>query len=158
MTTHLLYWPSLLVAAFGGVIFAVGAVSEPARSLLAPPTTLVAAGAATVLFARLLFDPRCHRGIDAANREVMGGIGFPRWMPIFDPQWGLFGSRGGSPLLLTIRAVLIVEVVAAMVLTGRGVPDLHYLALASSFVAMLLSILHVGLARNAADERSASRN
>lgn len=152
MKAHLLYWPSLFVATLGGVIVAVGAAYEPARSLFANPMTLLAAGTAILLFLRLLLDPRCHRGIAAANRELMGGHGFQfRLTPIRDPQWGIFGSRAGSPLLLTIRAVLAVELVAAMLLTGREGPDLLYLASASFFVVMLLSLINAGLARNASD-------
>lgn len=153
MKAHLLYWPSLLVAASGGVVVAVGAAYGPARSLLANPMTLLAAGTAIVLFLRLLLDPRCHRGINAANREMLGSHGFQfRLTPILDPQWGLFGSRAGSPLLLMVRAVLTVELVAAMLLMGRGVAqDLLHLAFASFFVVMLLSLAHVGLARNAPD-------
>lgn len=152
MKAHLLYWPSLLVAAMGGVIVAVGAAYEPARSLLATPMSLLAATTAIVLFLRLLFDPRCRRGIEAATREMMGGQGFQfRLTPIFDPHWGIFGSRAGPPLLLAIRAALVVELFAAMVLTGRGVPDLLYLAFASFFVVMLLSLIHVGLGRSTPD-------
>jgi len=112
--------------------------------------TLLASGTGIVLFFRLLFDPRCRRGIDAANREMMGGNGFKfRLIPIFDARWGTFGTRVGSPLLLAVRAVLFVELAAAMVLTGRGVPDLLFLAMASFFVVMLLSLIHVGVAGNA---------
>ena len=152
MRSHLLYWPSLLVASLGGVVVAAGAAYEPARLLLAHPMTALAAGTAIVLFMRMLFDPTCRRGINAANRETMGVPGFKfRLTPILDRRWGLFGDRGGSPLLLSIRAILAVELVLAMVLTSRGVPDLLQLAFASFFVVMMLSLIHVGLTSNAPD-------
>ncbi len=91
----------------------------------------------------MLFDPRCHRGIKAANQEMMGDHGFQfRLTPVLDPQWGIFGSRAGSPLLLTIRAVLFIEVIAVMLL-AREAPILQFLAYASFGVVMMLSLIHL---------------
>ena len=146
MRSHLLYWPSLVVAAIGGIVVAAGAAYEPARSLLVRPMSLLAAGIILVLFLRLLVDPACRRGIDAANREMMGGQGFRfRLTPILDPRWGLFGTRVGSPLLRAIRVLILAELVAAMGLTGRGPPDLLLLAAASLGVVMMLSLIHIGV-------------
>ncbi|WP_339872536.1 hypothetical protein [uncultured Brevundimonas sp.] len=156
MNSRLIYWPSLFVAALGGTVVGIGWAYEPARTLLARPLALLAAAVTTVLFLRMLLDPRCHRGIGAANREMMGGSGFKfRLTPIFDPDWGIFGSRAGSPLLLTIRAILFVEFGAAVVLSG-GVPDLLHLAAASFAVAMMLSLLNVSLGRTASSASGAS--
>ena len=69
------------------------------------------------------------------------GVQF-RLTPVLDPQWGIFGSRAGSPLLLTIRAVLVIEVIAVMLL-AHEVPILQFLAFASFGVVMMLSLLHV---------------
>jgi hypothetical protein len=146
MKPHVLYWPSLLVASFGGAVVAAGALYDPVRSLLTQPTSIVAAATTAVLFLRMLLDPKCHQGINSANREMLGGSGFSLRMPRpFDRRWGLFGSQGGSLLLLTIRAGLMAELFAAMFLTGRGNPDLLWLALASAGVAQMLVLLNVGL-------------
>jgi hypothetical protein len=142
MTSRWIYWPSLLIAALGGAVVLISATYEPARAL-ASPLALLAAAVAILLFLRMLFDPRCHRGIKEANHEMMGdhGVQF-RLTPVLDPQWGIFGSRAGSPLLLTIRAVLLIEIIAVMLL-AREVPILHFLAFASFGVVMMLSLLHV---------------
>ena len=127
MNSRLIYWPSLFVAALGGTVVGIGWAYEPARTLLARPLALLAAAVTTVLFLRMLLDPRCHRGI----------------------------GRAGSPLLLTIRAILFVEFGAAVVLSG-GVPDLLHLAAASFAVAMMLSLLNVSLGRTASSASGAS--
>lgn len=121
----------------------IGAAYEPARATLANPLALLAAAVAVLLFLRMLFDPRCHRGIKAAHHAMMGDHGVPfRFIPILDPQWGIFGSRAGSPLLLTIRAALLIEAIAVMLLS-REVPTLPFLAFSSFGVVMMLSLLHV---------------
>ena len=143
MTSRWVYWPSLLIAALGGAVVGIGAAYEPARATLANPLSLLAAAVAILLFLRMLFDPRCHRGIKAANHEIMGGHGVQfRLTPLLDPDWGIFGSRMGSPLLLTIRAVLLIEVIAVM-LVAQEVPVLQLLAFASFGVVTMLSLLHV---------------
>ena len=139
MNSRLIYWPSLFVAALGGTVVGIGWAYEPARTLLARPLALLAAAVTTVLFLRMLLDPRFKF----------------RLTPIFDPDWGIFGSRAGSPLLLTIRAILFVEFGAAVVLSG-GVPDLLHLAAASFAVAMMLSLLNVSLGRTASSASGAS--
>ena len=71
MSKHVLYFPALVVAVVGGVTVAVGAVFPPVGFFVGP-VTYVGAAAILVLFLRMLFDPRCHRGIEAANREMHG--------------------------------------------------------------------------------------
>ena len=143
MSSRWIYWPSLLLASVGGAVVVISAVYEPARATLASPLALLAVGVAILLFLRMLFDPRCHRGIKAANQEMMGGYGFQfRLTSVLDPQWGIFGRRTGSPLLLTIRMVLLIEVVVVTLLV-REVPVLQLLACASFGVVMMLSLLHV---------------
>ena len=143
MTSRWIYWPSLLIAALGGAVVVLSAAYDPVRATLASPLALLAAVVAILLFLRMLFDPRCHRGIKAAHYEMTGdhGVQF-RFLPVFDPQWGIFGSRVGSPLLLTIRAILLIEMIAVMLL-AREMPVLHFLAFASLGVVMMLSLLHV---------------
>lgn len=77
------------------------------------------------------------------NQEMTGQHGVPfRLTPLLHPQWGLFGSRAGSPLLLIIRAVLAVEIIVVMLLL-QGSPLLLLLAFASFGVVMMLSLLQV---------------
>lgn len=143
MTARWIYWPSLLIATLGSAVVAISAAYEPARVTLASPLALLAAAVAILLFLRMLFDPKCHRGIRAANQEMTGQHGVPfRLDPLLHPQWGLFGSRAGSPLLLIIRAVLAVEIIVVMLLL-QGSPLLLLLAFASFGVVMMLSLLHV---------------
>lgn len=143
MTARWIYWPSLLVATLGSAVVAISAAYEPARKTLASPLALLAAAVAILLFLRMLFDPKCHRWIRAANQEMTGQHGVPfRLTPLLDPQWGLFGSRAGSPLLLIIRAVLAVEIIVVMLLL-QGSPLLLLLAFASFGVVMMLSLLQV---------------
>lgn len=141
MNSGLLYWPSMLVAVVGGAVVAVSGAYEPARMMLAP-LALLAGAIVTLLFLRILLDPRCHRGIEAANREMMGEHGFQfRLTPILDPQWGIFGSRGGTPLHMTVRAFLILECIVVMLLPGDAT-SLVLLAFGSLGIVMLLSMLH----------------
>ena len=150
MSRHLLYFPALVVAVVGGVTVAVGAIFPPVGFFVGP-VTYVCAAAILVLFLRMLFDPRCHRGIEAANREMHSDQPFRAKRPrLNDPQWGLFGSRAGDKSLLFVRAVLFCEFGVAMLLS-RVRPDLTLLAAASFGVAIMLSLLHVGLKRSAFD-------
>jgi hypothetical protein len=101
----------------------------------------------------MMVDPRCRQGISAVNREFQGDqpLRF-RWIRFTDPQWGVFGTRAGTQPLLLVRAVLFVEFVATLVLSGAGVPDILLLTTTGFAVATMLSILHAGL--NAAAQGS----
>jgi len=150
MCRHVLYFPALVVAVVGGVTVAVGAIFPPVGFVVGP-VTYVCAAATLVLFLRMLFDPRCHRGIEAANKEMHGDQPFQSdWPRLNDPQWGLFGSSAGNKSLLFVRAALFCELGVAMLFSGVR-PDLTLLAAASSGVAIMLSLLHVGLKRSALD-------
>lgn len=85
--------------------------------------------------------PQWHQGGEPRDDGRPWGSVSPH-LPVLHPQWGIFGSRAGSPLLLTIRAVLFVEFIAAMLL-AREVPILQFLASASFGVVMMLSLIHV---------------
>lgn len=152
MSRHVLYFPALIVAVAGGVTVALGVIFPPVGSFVGP-ITYVCAAALLVLFLRMLFDPRCHRGIEAANREMHGDQPFRAKRPrLNDPQWGLFGSHAGDKSLLFVRAVLFCEFGVAM-LFSRARPDLTLLAAASFGIAIMLSLLHIGLKRSAPDPR-----
>lgn len=150
MNVHALYYPALVVAVVGGATVVFAAFYPPA-GFFVRPVTYTCAAATLVLFLRMLFDPRCHRGIEAANQEIHGGQPFrAKWLGLNDPQWGVFGSRVGGKALLWVRAVLFCEFGVAM-LFGRAQPDLTLLAAASLGAAMMLSLLHVGLKSSETD-------
>ena len=108
--------------------------------------TLVAAGCLLLLFFRVLFDPACRSGINAANKELQGNQPFRlRWTGPFNRDWGLFGSRMGDRPLQIVRAILLVEFILALVLTSHDRPDLLLLSATSFAIAIILTILHVGL-------------
>jgi hypothetical protein len=141
-----LYAIALVLAAACAALIALSPFVDLVSDALVRPATYVAAAVAAVLFLRMLFDPKCHRGINAAKREMRGDrpFGF-RWISFSDPQWGLFGSRAGEPALLWVRAVLMGEFILAMLLSGKEGSDILLLAFAAFFVAMMLSIIHVGM-------------
>jgi len=143
MNKHVLYFPALVVATTGGATVALGALYPV--GIYIRPVTYLCATTILILFVRMLFDPRCHRGIEAANREMQGSQLFrARWPKLKDPKWGLFGSGVGDRPLLVVRAVLFCEFAVTMLFGGVR-PDLTLLAGASFGVAMLLSLLHASL-------------
>jgi hypothetical protein len=146
MRSHVLYLPALALASLCAIVVAISPFAEPAREVLVRPLTWVAAAVAALLFLRMLLDPQWHRGIWAANRELQGDRPFRlRGPKLTDPQWGLFGSRGGTRPLLLVRAVLFLEFIAALVSSGVGKPDVLFLASAGFAVAIMLSLIHIGL-------------
>ena len=152
MNRHVLYFPALVVAITGGATAVLGAI-YPSVGFYIRPVTYVCAATILILFARMLFDPRCHSGIKAANREMQGDQPFrAKWPKLGDPKWGLFGSGVGDRPLLLVRAVLLCEFGVAMLFGGVR-PDLILLAGASFGVAMLLSLLHAGLQLSASGSK-----
>ena len=147
MKERWLYLLALTVAAFCAVVIAISPFAPAIRAALVRPAIYLAAALAVVLFLRMLFDPKCRRGIDAANLELRGGRPWPwgRKIKFADPEWGIFGSRGGEPGLLRVRAVLFVEFILAILLSGRNGSDVLVLSFAGLMVAMMLTIIHVGL-------------
>ena len=144
MGRHLLYLPSLGVAFLGVLVFVAALVLDPVRQFAVRPVTALAAAFAGLLFLRGLFDPKVHRGTAAANRELSpAGTFLFRRRPLFDPEWGVFGSRTGGPALRLVRSIACL----AFALSLFGGPlDLVWLAFWTAGVAMVLSLLHVGLA------------
>ena len=147
MRSHALYIPALVLAALGAAIALIGTFSEPVRETLVRPMAIIAMAAVILLFLRILFDPQCRRGIDAANVELRDGSPWPGRFRImfFDPEWGLFGSRMGGRSLQLIRTVLFLEFVVALVLTRNDNTDLLLLAAGSFAMTIMLTIIHVGL-------------
>jgi hypothetical protein len=147
MKPYALYLPALMVAGLCAILVPLCLFVEPLRAAFVYPMTLVAAAVALALFLRMLFDPRCRRGVDAANAELRGDAPWPRMQRVkfSDPEWGLFGKRYGNRRLQVVRTILFFEFMIALALTGRERTDLLLFAAAAFAVTMMLSIIHVGL-------------
>jgi len=151
MNDRWLALPAFTVAAVCAVVIAVSAFVPLIHGGLVEPLTYVAGVVAIMLFVRLVLDPKIRRGIDAANIEMRGGRPWPGMnRAFFDRDWGLFGSRLGSRPLLALRAILLVEFVLAMMLSGRKGSDLLALSFVALMIAMLLGLMRVGLGMRAA--------
>jgi hypothetical protein len=145
MTARWLDPLAFAIAASSALVLVVSPFSEGARHAFVRPMTWAAAGVAAVLFVALLADPGSRRGVAAANRVLQGDRPFGmRWLRLSDPQWGLFGSRGGDPPLLVLRTILFVEFLVVLALNGQIGADLVALAFAGLIVAILLSLRQLG--------------
>jgi hypothetical protein len=147
MKSHVLYYPALVVAALGAALPPLSLIVGLLRTAVVYPMTLVAAAMTATLFLRMLFDPRCRRGIDTANAQMRGDTPWPstRRPRFSDPQWGLFGTRYGDQPLQALRAVLLLELIVALLLGRGGRIDLLALTGASFSVTVMLSLIHLGL-------------
>ena len=150
-----LHWPALGIAAVGAMVVPVAAFSSVVRRAIVGPLTLVEVAVVILLFLRMLFDVRVRRGIDATNLELQGGQLFRfRRRRVFDPEWGLFGSRTGDLPLQIVRAVLFAEFIATVALAGVLGVDTMYLATSGFAVATALTLLCAGMA--GAEDRTAT--
>lgn len=135
---------SLLASTFGVAVVILAALGSSIRESLVHPTTLVEAGIAGALFVRMLFDRRVRRGVGAASREIQrvspSFLG-PRWL---DPEWGIWGTRAGSLSTRLVRAMSFLAFLATLPFY-EGRADMALLAAATFAVAMLISLLHLGL-------------
>jgi fatty acid desaturase len=135
------------IAAYAGLASVAGILFAPLRLILLPSTIFVSA-TAVLLFLRMLFSRTYRRGVDAANREMQGNDPWPgRPKKVLDPNWGFFGSRGGSPALLWLRTVLVIGVLPMMLLQYWTGIEVVWLWLAGAFVAMELSVMHLALSQ-----------
>ncbi len=136
------------IAAFAGAVALGGILFAPMRPIIYP-TTILVGGAAALLFIRMLFSRIYRRGVNALNREMLGAD--PLWSAkpktFGDPEWGLFGSRAGSPSLLWLRAILCVGIIPTALLQHWIGLDVVTLWFAGAFVAVELSIMHAALAQ-----------
>ena len=116
-----------------------------------PPATYVVASVGAVLFLRVLCSRIYRDGIKAANRSIQGDAPWPgKRIRLFDPEWGLFGWRVGTPTLLWVRAILFFGFIltsAMQPLLGRAVANLWFVA---AFVSLQLSIMHGALSMSEA--------
>ncbi len=139
----------LWIAAFAGVISLASIAFSPIRSILFP-ATIVVGGTAVFLFVKMLCSRAYRRGFDAAIREMQGSDPWPGRAKRFnDPDWGLFGSRVGSPALLWVRAILVLGILPMGLLQNWIGMDAVLLWFAGGFVAAELSIMHLALSQYA---------
>jgi hypothetical protein len=138
--------PAMAIAGWCAILVLASPLVPVVRTSLVQPSFYIAAAVAALLFLRMLFDPKCRRGIVAANSEMRGSQTGRSWGPsFFDPSWGLFGSRLGSRALLGLRAILLVELILAA-LTNRGARhDVPLLAFTGLMIVTLLGLIHLGL-------------
>lgn len=135
------------IATFAGIGSLASVLFAPIRVVLLPGTIFVGA-TAVLLFLRMLFSRTYRRGVDAANREMQGNDPWPgRPKKFRDPDWGLFGSRTGSPALLWLRAVLVLGILPLALLQNWIGMEVVWLWFAGAFVAMELSIMHIALSQ-----------
>lgn len=135
------------IAAFAGIGSLASVLFAPVRVVLLPGTILVGA-TAVLLFLRMLFSRTYRRGVDAVNREMQGRDPWPgRPKKFRDPDWGLFGSRTGSPALQWLRAVLVIGILPLALLQNWIGMEVVWLWFAGAFVAMELSIMHAALSQ-----------
>lgn len=144
---------SFWIAALAGAVAFASILLPPVRLVLFPATILVG-GTVALLFLRMLFSGTYRRGIDDANREMQGSDPWPgRPKKLRDPDWGLFGSRAGSPALRCLRAVLVVGTLPLALLQNRIGGDVLALWFAGTFVAIQLSLMHAALSQSRQESR-----
>ena len=150
MKERWLYVPAMAVAALCAIVVALCPFVPAIGTSLVRPSIYIAAAVASMLFLQMLFDPRCRRGMFAATSEMFDGGPWYR-RGFFDPEWGIFGSRLGSPTLLTLRAVVLVELVLAVVLSRHVPADVPMLAFAALMIVQLLGVIQLGFTTPIAD-------
>jgi hypothetical protein len=143
---------SLAVAAIGAVLVGGAAISEQIRDSVSLPWTLLSVCLTVILFVFAVLDPRCRRGVGTVSLEVQRDPSIRSYGPnFFHDEWGLFGTRMGSPLLATIRLLLFIEFVLALILSGHADHRVLFLAASSFATVMMLTIMHVGLSAEPAE-------
>jgi hypothetical protein len=141
--TKLCFW----IAVLAGLLSIASIFFAPARSIVYPATLFVGATAA-LLFLKMLFTRTIRRGVDAANREMQGDDPWPGKPKKFrDPEWGLFGSRTGTPTLFLLRAVLSIGILPLALIEPWIGTGPVVLWLAGAFVAIELGIIELALPR-----------
>lgn len=133
---------SLWIAVFGVALSLASLVSRSLIPFILPSIYAVG-GCALALFLRVLFSRFYRRGIDGANKAIQGTDPWPgKGKSLFDPEWGLFGKRAGTPTLLWVRAVLLFGIVPAQIVQEQTGVEVGSLWVASTFVVMQLSLMH----------------
>lgn len=103
---------------------------------------IASAGIAALLFLTMLFDPAAHRAINAANRAQRGDDLFrPRWRPLFDPNWGVFGAKLGTGYLVVLRVASWAVFALALLANWRPASLFHAAPLVFAALALTIAIL-----------------
>jgi hypothetical protein len=132
----------LWIAVFGVALSLASLVSHSLIPFILP-SMYVVGGCALVVFLRILFSRFYRRGIDGVNKAIQGTEAWPgKGRSFFDPEWGLFGKRAGTPLLLWVRALLPLGIVPAQIVQEQTGVEVGWLWFASTFVVMELSLMH----------------
>ncbi len=135
------------IAAYAALASVASILLPSLRFILLPSTVFVGA-TAVLLFLRMLFSRTYRRGVDAANREMQGNDPWPgRPKKFLDPEWGIFGSRGGPPALLRLRAVFFFGSYPIAVLQTWAGIEVVWLWFAGFFVAMALTVMYLALSQ-----------
>jgi hypothetical protein len=135
---------ALAVAAVDGLVIPMARLTHFFGPAVLRAVTIGSAGLLALLFVQMLFDPATHRAVNEANRELQGDQLFSwRWRrPIFDPTWGVFGSRLGLGYLTLVRTALLAEFVVCVVVSAMpgnsGSPPL--LAAAAFGITIVLTL------------------
>ena len=135
----------MIVAACCGLLIA-SVPFIPATSMpLVRPLFYVTATVAGLLFSFMLFDRKTHVAMRQANIETRRGRPLGGTPQLLDPERGLFGTHAGTPPLLAIRAVLLLELIAAAFLSGKSTSgrDVAELAFAAVFITIELGLLRL---------------
>jgi len=136
---------SLWIAILAGALALLGFAVRQVVPLILPSTFLVT-GLATLLFVRLLFSRYYRKGVDLANLAMQGEDAWPgKPKSVSDPEWGLFGKRTGTPLLLWIRGLLVLGILPAYWLQHWTGVQAGWLWFSAAFVVMELSIMHAAI-------------
>jgi len=135
----------LWIAAFAIAVSVTCILFAPARVTLFPAAIFVG-GIALLQFLRMLFSRPFREGIKAVANEMQGDEPWPgKSKKFLDADWGLFGKRVGSPVLLWVRAVLVLGIIPVFIIESLISVEVVWLWMAGSFVAMELSMLHAAL-------------
>ena len=140
-----LRWLALAVVSVDALTFPVARLTHLLTDGVLRVVIVISAGFLATLFLRALFDPACHRAVNAANKELKGDRPLKlRWALIFDRTWGLFGSRMGGGYLKLIRPILLAEFVLGLLTNGSGESGLPLLLAAAGFgTAIMLTIIQL---------------
>jgi hypothetical protein len=134
------YWPALIAALLDAMLFPVAQFTNLIAERLVLGGVTGSASVLLLLFVRVLLDTRVRRAVAEANEEMQKSGQL--WIPLRDPEWGVFGAAWGGGHLAGLRLVLLGEFLLALVLAGRGgpLPTPLLLALAGFGVTVLLTL------------------
>jgi hypothetical protein len=108
-------------------------------------------GMAAILFARLLADRKCHKGVQALNKKAeVYQASLRHRMTLLDENWGLFGKMSGNRSNMMVVVTLLVETMISQWVFGADGGSTGLLG-ATLFVAMLVMMIDIALKHAAAN-------